>query len=164
MCSNLVKPYIPIDTIPLDSSQLRGAYMQCLHARKLVVPSWIIDEDIKLRPVRIEHVAMSRIEELAFDGVFRSCSEPADAMTLITQVLHQDIRGVHQGRGRPAPIASQDDASNEREVYECRLDDALIKFRTLDEEIVVFDVIRAGKGGPQTEQAPILNISDDRLC
>jgi hypothetical protein len=64
-------------------------------------------------------------------------------------VLRQDIRGVHQGRGKVVKIANADSnlesagsesASESIVVYMCRLDNMLLHFVTTETEIRVVSI------------------------
>ena len=111
--------------------------------RPLQVPAWIVESDIPLHPVRFDAAAADAIEAMAMDRALVHCTTALEATELITQVLRQDIRGVHQGRGRqttgsasaPAPGTNADLAD-----YMCRLDRMEIRFVTTPTEIVVRSV------------------------
>jgi tRNA-Thr(GGU) m(6)t(6)A37 methyltransferase TsaA len=100
-----IKPYIPYDSIQLQSSggcQSQSSPLPMAVAasklsstlsdgsaykdRQLKVPSWIIDSDIPLHPVNFDDCAVEALDNLVLDKVMHHCNSAAHAMDLITQV------------------------------------------------------------------------------
>jgi hypothetical protein len=82
-----VKPYVPCDSVPLDSkTHLSGSYAQCLQTKTLGVPSWIVDEDIRKRPVEFTDEARTAVEDILRDEYMRFCENAEEAFNLISQV------------------------------------------------------------------------------
>ena len=146
-----------------------------LKTRPLVVPPWIYETDIILRPVRLTPTALEALECILAErgrGQTRNakkkycCVSVSDAVALISQVLRQDIRGVHQGRAAsasastscvskaavasPATIINAEGAHvdicpptiNNNTIFECKLDDLLVEFLTLECDIEVFSIAK----------------------
>lgn len=128
-----IKPYIPCDSIPLDENILQsGGYGDCLRmSRKLKMPNWIISEDIKFRDVVFSETAESCIDMLVENGNLKFCSSSEQTKQLVAQVLRQDIRGVHQGRGK---------SDNNNQLYQLRLDNMNISFSTQENEILILAI------------------------
>lgn len=130
-----VKPYIPYDIVPssLPLPMALTAEGQPLLRRELGVPSWIHESDIPLRPVRFAEGCAEQLHRVYQPGQgSRRCADAEHAMELITQVLRQDIRGAHQGRGGADGPAE--------DAYMCNLDGLTVQFSTRGEEIVVGSV------------------------
>jgi hypothetical protein len=121
-----VKPYIPYDVIPssIDLPMLRHSNVVL---EELAVPAWIYDADIELRTVLFTEEATESLRALVRDRLLRFCDGFEHAVKLIEQVLAQDIRGIHQGRG----------AVDVDRVFECRLDDMRLEFCTDETSILV---------------------------
>ena len=106
----------------------------------LSVPSWVCESDIPLRPVTFSSLALAALKDIftpssSSSSSPRTCSQrfsrsAGEAQLLIEQVLAQDIRGIHQGRGE---VESS-------EVYECVLDQLHIAFVTLEEAINIIGI------------------------
>lgn len=142
-----VKPYIPYDLVlsqialpmAVDST---GIPLQS-RSRELSVPSWIFEADIVMRNVCFAPSALDRLSEL-IDGDERErgfCNTAAQAKELIEQVLRQDVRGVHQGRGFHADI---EENGKHTPSYMCRLDGLSIRFVTTERSIRVEEIIADG--------------------
>jgi hypothetical protein len=119
-----------------------------MEKHRLAVPNWISHDDVILRPVDFKLQALDAIVELVNDGVPQLCSTADEAEKLITQVLRQDIRGIHQGRGSVQPLSTDvpntEKTSPNKKVqideYMCRLDHMMIRFITNDRAIEVISV------------------------
>lgn len=136
-----IKPYVPCDSVPLDAiAHLSGSYAACLNTRPLVVPSWIVDEDVPYRTVTYDQAALLALSDLALDRALRHCDDASHAQEFITQVLRQDIRGIHQGRNELKSRDNRTARNNDSDIYECNLDNMCIKFVTLDNEIRVISI------------------------
>ena len=102
-----IKPYIPYDSIQLQSSgdcQSQSSLLPMTVAasifptitsdgsaykdRQLKVPSWIIDSDIPLHPVNFDDSALEGLDNLVLDKLMHHCTSAAHAMDLITQVVY----------------------------------------------------------------------------
>jgi hypothetical protein len=101
-------------------------------ARELSVPSWIYESDILLRDVVFSPEASAQLSTAAEQScVF--CDSAVQARELIEQVLRQDVRGVHQGRGNDGDGESGKD-------FNLRLDGLQIRFLTTKEAINVISI------------------------
>lgn len=144
-----VKPYIPYDVVLLDGNSEAAVNLpMSVHSkgslyhpkqlpRRLQVPNWIVDSDIQLNPVSFEKHALDALEDIIIDRQLVHCTTVEDAMELITQVLRQDIRGVHQGRGN---LATEKDRETTNLEYMCRLDNMDVRFITTTSEILVTSI------------------------
>lgn len=155
-----VKPYIPYDIVPHDRERrIEMAALALdevgrpLQATQLRVPVWIYEADVPLRPVQFSEGARQALSLLQDRGGFRLCAGRADAARLVTEVLRQDIRSCHQGRGGGGEDAagrtdsaggsssnSSNSGSGGQGLYECKLDSFLVKFRTLETCISVEEI------------------------
>lgn len=127
-----VKPYIPYDSIPFDgkiamATDANGTSL--LQMQKLKVPQWIYDSDIPLRNVCFSKEALETLRFLDETRAMKLCADANEAQQLITQVLRQDIRATHQGRGQ--------DSHTSEQTYKCRLDNFDIDFITGNDNIFV---------------------------
>ena len=120
--------------------------------RKLTVPSWIIESDIPLNPVCFDTLALDTLNHMEEKKQFVHCRTAEEANELITQVLRQDIRGTHQGRGHlssnETTVASEVPVSlvqDKKDEYMCRLDTMDIRFITTAAEIRVISIAYLGK-------------------
>ena len=99
-----IKPYIPYDiiysTIPVPMATDEDG--NSLNTKSLQVPSWIYEYDIPSRKIIYSTNASDGLELIVNfkQKTFYSTmySNVEDAKCLISQVLRQDIRSVHQGR------------------------------------------------------------------
>lgn len=91
-----IKPYIPYDSIHLESEDglcdsplpmSVAASSSAFKERRLKVPSWIIDSDIPLHPVKFDDCALEVLDDLILDRLLAHCSSSGQAIDLITQVL-----------------------------------------------------------------------------
>lgn len=130
-----VKPYIPYDLVPSNialpmATDASGAPL-LRGARELSVPSWIYESDILLRDVLFSPEAEAQLSDVAEEScVF--CDSAAQAKELVEQVLRQDVRGVHQGRGNDGESWPQE--------FNLRLDGMQIRFVTTKSAITVTSV------------------------
>jgi hypothetical protein len=135
-----VKPYIPYDIVPHDKDKLieMAAVDECtgrpLQLSSLSVPAWIYEADVPLRLVEFSECAQLTLSLMQDSQKYHHCTGKEDAMRLIKEVLRQDIRSTHQGRGRDCDVAQ------EGVIYECKLDAFMVKFRTLQEYISVEEI------------------------
>lgn len=121
-----IKPYIPYDIIPCTISLPMLALVKD-EIHTLQVPSWIFDSDIVLRKVMFTESAVQDLDTICSQQKLSFYENSNQAMRLIEQVLAQDIRGIHQGRG----------SVDEKRLYECRLDNLRLEFITDDDSIIV---------------------------
>ena len=137
-----IKPYIPYDIIPseIPLPMILNEHGDTLLVTKLTVPSWIYEADIIMKRVAFNEVALSGLQEIYATSGFRLCYSIDEAKELIIQVLRQDIRGVHQGRG----IDSNNDSntSSTSNSYMCRLDTFEIEFINSHSSIDVINIKR----------------------
>jgi len=123
-----IKPYLPFDSISFDTPlpmATDNSGVSLLSGKKLKVPSWIHDSDILLRKVIFSPEALETLRLYDEEKKMKLCTSANEARELITQVLRQDIRATHQGRGQGSA-----------ETYKCRVDSFDIEFTT-GEYIVV---------------------------
>ena len=106
-----VKPYIPYDVIP--PSDLR-------------VPHWVTDVDIPAWELRIEPDAEAGLRQLVQERQSIFYPTYQAMVNLLKDVLLQDVRSVHQGRGSTGP---------EEVPYRCNIDDIAIEFHTMTDAI-----------------------------
>ena len=138
-----VKPYIPYDIVPHDKVIEMAAVDECtglpLQVASLSVPSWIYEADVPLRRVDFSSCAQQTLALMQDSRKYRHCTGKEDAMRLIREVLRQDIRSTHQGRG------GDWQAAEEEVLYECKLDAFMVKFKTLEKYISVEEVSFLGR-------------------
>eukprot|EP01041_Mallomonas_annulata_P005752 gene5754-11626_t len=125
-----VKPYLHYDVIPRTLS-----HCICPGETVLRMPAWIEDADVPERAVVFQPAALEGLHDILLDKRLRYCSDETSATNLITQVLRQDIRSVHQGRG----------SGKSPTVYRCQLDAMIVAFLTEEQEVVVVDIRAAMK-------------------
>ena len=121
-----IKPYIPYDIIP-SSIPLPMLALVKDELHSLQVPSWIFDSDIVLRKVLFTDSVVHDLKAVCSEQNLLFYGNSYQAMRLIEQVLAQDIRGIHQGRGRV----------DKKCLYECRLDNLRLEFSTDEMSITV---------------------------
>jgi hypothetical protein len=94
MCHNTpildVKPYIPFDFVP-----------------EHIVPAWVTAEDVPKWDLRISAEAEASLREIADRRRSPFYATYADFVALLRDVLLQDVRSVHQGRGSVAEAPTQ---------------------------------------------------------
>ena len=144
-----VKPYIPYDVVLLDGDgdtavnlpmgvhSKGSSYHPKQLPRRLHVPSWIVESDIQLNPVSFGEHALEALDEIILERQLSHCTTSDDAVELITQVLRQDIRGVHQGRGT---LSTEQEGGTTNPEYMCRLDNMDVRFVTTTSEILVTSI------------------------
>ena len=136
-----IKPYIPYDIIDSDYTlqMAKSASGDSLQTKKLQVPNWIVDADIPMLSVTFNRSTIKSIEKIANRKELQFCESCKEYIELATQVLRQDIRGVHQGRGKTSSKKSDSDCNDTNDngvkskldlPYECRLDSILLHFTT----------------------------------
>jgi hypothetical protein len=127
-----IKPYIPYDIIPSDIPlpMILNEHGDTLLETKLTVPTWIYEADIMMKRVTFNEVALSALQEIYDSSGFRLCYTIDEAKELIIQVLRQDIRGVHQGRGIDGNSSNDNNTTTNTSgsSYMCRLDTFEIEF------------------------------------
>jgi len=99
-----VKPYIPYDIVPslyilpMATDDVGNALVH----RSLSVPNWIVESDVPLNTVFFSEEVNQSLD-LAFTRsavkLQRISRSKDEILELIKQILRQDIRGAHQGRG-----------------------------------------------------------------
>ena len=163
-----VKPYIPYDIVMMDDNKTTvelpmsvyssmSGYQPKQTMRRLTVPSWIVDSDIQMNPVCFDTIALDTLIHMEKEKQFIHCRTAEEANELITQVLRQDIRGVHQGRGHlssnetttttttTTTLSTEASLVNEKkDEYMCRLDTMDIRFITTTAEIRVTSIAHLG--------------------
>ena len=100
-----VKPYHPSDSIALDE-RVQSHAIYC--KSKLRVPDWVVDGGIDIRPVYFPPECIQSLILIFSKKQLRFCDSVSHARQLITEVLQQDIRGVHQGRGKEIQMEVRD--------------------------------------------------------
>lgn len=122
-----------------------------LPVKSLTVPEWVVEADIPLKPV-----VFSVEAEESLRSLFRSTNtkgrisrSPEEAMELVKQVLRQDIRSHHQGRGNVVSSTADDSEKSvsppiDTPSYSCTLDGITLSFRHLSDGIVI-DTAKAMK-------------------
>ena len=156
-----VKPYIPYDIVMMDENKTSielpmsvyssmSGYQPKQTMRRLTVPSWIVDSDIQLNPVCFDTIALDTLTHMETAKQFIHCRTAEEANELITQVLRQDIRGTHQGRGllssneTTQPNTESSLVNEKKNEYMCRLDTMDIRFITTTAEIRVTSITYLG--------------------
>ena len=135
-----VKPYIPYDVVPSQYvlPMATSSTGDPLPLQELRVPAWVVDADIIMLPVMLPILVQEQLREALLHRTSKitsgSTSFFEDAVELITQVLRQDIRGVHQGRGK---LVDQQENAPSKSSYNCTLDGLEIEFATTSTEIIV---------------------------
>lgn len=118
-----IKPYIPYDIITSDIPLPVTRSLSSI--TKLRVPEWVYEYDIKIKPVIFSEVALNSLMDIHTQKHQKFCQDYDQAIQFITQVLQQDIRSVHQGRG--------EEGMN----YNCNLDNISLSFTTTEETILI---------------------------
>ena len=130
-----VKPYLPHDTVPLDESLKlsKADIFTGLSTTRtaLCVPSWIYEAEITMRNVILSDAVERCLSSMQDCKQFHHCTGKANAVSLIQEVLQQDIRSHHQGRGSD---------TLQEQIYECKLDSFTIKFRTFEDYVLVEEI------------------------
>ena len=98
-------------------------------------------------PVLIPPAVQEQLREEVLQRGSKNTSGSAtsfeDAVELITQVLRQDIRGVHQGRGKQQTTfdtLTQQATGGSADSYNCTLDGLDIEFATTSNGILVHSI------------------------
>ena len=114
---------------------------------KLKVPNWIYEADIIMKRVTFSNESLSCLHDIYHNDGFKLCYNINEAKELIVQVLRQDIRGVHQGRGienKTNTTTNNDDNNNndndDVSKYMCRLDTFEIEFINKQNSIDVIKI------------------------
>lgn len=171
-CTFVVKPYIPYDIVPSSYGlpMATTASGEQLPIRSLHVPDWVVDSDIPMKPVVFSPCAEEDIKSLfsirnknKANKRMHISQSYEEAVELIKQVLRQDIRSHHQGRGSnnssgPLTIADcqagmiisndeiveikieEGDSSASNTSYSCCLDGMNLRFHHLEDGIWVENV------------------------
>ena len=140
-----VKPYIPYDIIP-SSIKLPMIESKSNQSTELKVPAWIFEQDIPLRKIIFDPHAFKSLENVVKNKYLTQDYSVDDFVNLITQILVQDIRSVHQGRGVNNSSSGNDkhQENNSSELYELNIDKVTLKFSTFQEyvRIVSLDLLK----------------------
>ena len=143
-----IKPYIPYDIIPSDIilPMTLNEDGTTLLETKLKVPNWIYEADIIMKKVTFTNESLACLDEIYHSNGFKLCYSVNEAKELIVQVLRQDIRGVHQGRGienkTNKVTISDNDNDSDISTYMCRLDTFEIEFINKQNSIDVIKIKR----------------------
>lgn len=123
-----------------------------LPVKSLTVPEWVVEADIPLKPVVFSPEAEENLRNLfrSSNAKGRISRSPEEAMELIKQVLRQDIRSQHQGRGNVATSATattpEESSSTTADAvsstvtnpsYSCTLDGITLSFQHLTDGILI---------------------------
>lgn len=123
-----------------------------LPVKSLTVPEWVVEADIPLKPVVFSPEAEENLRNLfrSNNTKGRISRSPEEAMELIKQVLRQDIRSQHQGRGNAvtSPTANTPEESTSSTAdaasstvtnasYSCTLDGITLSFQHLADGILI---------------------------
>jgi tRNA-Thr(GGU) m(6)t(6)A37 methyltransferase TsaA len=108
-----IKPYIPYDVV-LDHR----------------VPEWVMAEDVPHWKLCVEPPAEEALREIVAQRSTPFYSSYEDLVALLRDVLLQDPRSIHQGRG------SAMDAAN-MVPYNCNIDDIAVEFLALEDSIKI---------------------------
>ena len=147
-----IKPYIPYDVVPCSIAlpmavDASGNPLQS-NLRQLSVPAWIYEADVTMRDVRFSPLAERSLISLAQDprtGALAHSGSAEKARELVEQVLRQDVRGTHQGRGAGDDDgAGTGDGGKTSTSYMCRLDGLEISFTTTVKTIEVCSITAFG--------------------
>ena len=115
---------------------------------KLKVPNWIYEADITMKRVTFTNESLACLHDIYHDDGFKLCYNINEAKELIVQVLRQDIRGVHQGRGIENKTKTNNNNNNNNDddddvsTYMCRLDTFEIEFINKQNSIDVIKIKR----------------------
>ena len=154
-----VKPYIPYDIIPSTipipmASDHDGKPLNC---KNLEVPEWIYEVDIPWKEIVFNESALFSIRQIvegseakshnnkAFSGStcnhIKSFLSETEAITVISQILRQDIRSLYRGRGKDDIIsAGQIAMEGGSNIYEVRVSNLHIKFVTFVSTVEITEV------------------------
>ncbi|GAB5034596.1 Hypothetical protein NocV09_02000460 [Nannochloropsis oceanica] len=114
-----LKPYIPYDLV-LDHQ----------------VPSWVMADDVPAWQLRIAPEAEIALSELAMERNSPFYSTYEDLVALLRDVLLQDVRSIHKGRGTTVKAGNGTKSGNEApESFTCNIDDIAIEFVALKDAI-----------------------------
>lgn len=124
-----------------------------LPVKSLTVPEWVVEADIPLKPVVFSPEAEENLRNLfrSKNTKGRISRSPEEAMELIKQVLRQDIRSQHQGRGSvvtsPTAATTEESSSSSTDAviastdanpsYSCTLDGVTLSFQHLADGILI---------------------------
>lgn len=116
-----LKPYIPYDVV-LDH----------------VVPAWVMAEDVPAWQLRIAPEAEAVLRELAVERGSPYYSTYEDLVALLRDVLLQDVRSIHKGRGTTVKAGSGTKPGDEApEPFTCNIDDIAVEFVALEDAIYI---------------------------
>jgi hypothetical protein len=120
---------------------------------KLKVPNWIYEADIIMKRVTFSNESLACLHDIYHNDGFKLCYNINEAKELIVQVLRQDIRGVHQGRGienkNKTTTTTNNNNNNDNNdgnddddvsTYMCRLDTFEIEFINKQNSIDVIKI------------------------
>lgn len=130
-----VKPYIPYDVV-LDHR----------------VPEWVMAEDVPLWKLKIDPQAEESLRTIAAERKSPFYPTYDDLVALLRDVLLQDVRSIHQGRG-----TTKEETDPDLDSYTCNVDDIAIEFLTL------VDSIRIVKAYEEARDALDHDSDDDKV-
>lgn len=112
-----IKPYIPYDVV-LDHR----------------VPDWVVAEDVPAWKLLVEPEAEAALRQLAGDRQSPFYPTYEALVALLRDVLLQDVRSIHQGRGT---TLKEGELRADPTPYCCNIDDIAVEFLSLEEAIVI---------------------------
>lgn len=114
-----LKPYIPYDVV-LDHQ----------------VPAWVVAEDVPAWELRIAPEAETVLRELAAERGSPFYSTYEELVALLRDVLLQDVRSIHKGRGTTVKAGGGTKPGDEApEPFTCNIDDIAVEFVALEDAI-----------------------------
>lgn len=119
-----VKPYIPYDVVPDHR-----------------VPAWVVAEDVPSWELRVDPPAEEALREIVAERRSPFYATYEALVALLRDVLLQDPRSVHQGRGKvmvtKGEVEKDEGGEEEVEPYTCNIDDIAVQFLALPDAIRV---------------------------
>ncbi len=116
-----LKPYIPYDLV-LDHQ----------------VPIWVMADDVPAWQLRIAPEAEAALCKLAMERNSPFYSTYEELVALLRDVLLQDVRSIHKGRGTTIKAAGGTKPGNEApEPFTCNIDDIAVEFVALEDAIYI---------------------------
>jgi len=111
-----IKPYIPYDIVPSSISlpMLVDINKSPLKLRELNVPKWIFEADVPLRDVIFEKKAKDSLKQIVDRNLLCTYYTEQELITLVSQVLIQDIRSIKRGRGLAVKERDPENYSSEK--------------------------------------------------
>ncbi len=125
-----VKPYIPYDVVPDHR-----------------VPEWVVAEDVPSWALAVSARAEEALREIVARRRSPFYATYEEMVALLRDVLLQDPRSVHQGRGRVMEGAGAGGGEEEEEVepYTCNIDDIAVQFLALPDAIHVVNAFEEAR-------------------